>query len=115
MDLTGNGLRGQGVVAGDHLDPDAGAATGLDGPSGTRAWRIHHGLKPQKHETFGTLGLFEEPVNAAGHSMQAAVMTKVLNCANICIAERDVNAHWYAVPSAVLYAGGQTLILNYIC
>jgi hypothetical protein len=59
MDLPGNGLRGQGVVAGDHLDPDAGAATGLDGLGGTRAWRIHHGLKPQKHKTFGTLGLFD--------------------------------------------------------
>jgi len=41
-DLPGDGLGGDGVVAGDHLDPDAGRVAVADGGDGCAARRIDH-------------------------------------------------------------------------
>jgi hypothetical protein len=49
-ELGADGQRRGGVVAGDHLDPDAGAHAALDGGPGFLAWRIDHAEQAEQGE-----------------------------------------------------------------
>ncbi len=56
-DLSGDGRRGQGVIAGDHLDPDAGQLRGAHGGDRLGAWGIDHSLQAEQRETVGQVAV----------------------------------------------------------
>ena len=58
-DLSGDGARGDEVVARDHLHRDAGALALTHGRNGGGARRIHHRLQAEEGETGGDVGMFE--------------------------------------------------------
>jgi hypothetical protein len=56
-DLSSDRRGGSQMVAGDHLDLDAGLLTGADGGYRLRPRGIHHGLGTKKGQAIGHIGI----------------------------------------------------------
>ena len=94
--LFTDGLGGAHVVAGDHLDRDAGLVAGADGVVHLGARRVDHGLQPGELEALGAV--FHVQSGAVEALLGEAEHAHAFARERLHLADRGVVVHVAAAP-----------------